>query len=244
MEKELKLGIMTNAELAEWFGVKEATLSKTKSKKLEILKEYAEFEKMTGRVNITKILFPVYTKTSANYQKVKAGFLKHLDTGKKFPDSNDYFDSCSLISERIIGDETIDLNIKDSSTYIYTLKAKGEDWGKNNLYKSGKIGVSIYEWGKIIDNRVFPLTDQELMKLKEIIRIHMADAAEKQLMVDKMISAGELNESQAWAYLSKITNMKNSYQEIRKSFSKEFEYPITRGTRFIEDGFQVYGDLD
>ena len=40
MAVELKLGIMTNKELAEWFGMKEHSFRTAKQKKLEELKEY------------------------------------------------------------------------------------------------------------------------------------------------------------------------------------------------------------
>ena len=41
---ELKLGIMTNKELATWFGIQPVTFSKNKQKKLEQLRAYADFE--------------------------------------------------------------------------------------------------------------------------------------------------------------------------------------------------------
>ena len=46
---------MTNKELADWFRIKEKSFRDTRAKKLEILKEYAEFENLRGKVNILKI---------------------------------------------------------------------------------------------------------------------------------------------------------------------------------------------
>lgn len=59
---ELKLGETTNAELASWFGIAESTLRNTKHQRLEELKNFAEFEEVHGKINITKIFFPVYVK--------------------------------------------------------------------------------------------------------------------------------------------------------------------------------------
>ena len=60
--KQLKKGIMTNKELADWFRIKEKSFRDTRAKKLEILKEYAEFENLRGKVNILKISrFPYYS---------------------------------------------------------------------------------------------------------------------------------------------------------------------------------------
>ena len=75
--KQLHLGIMTNKELAEWFGMdKEKSFRSTRAKKLEILKEYAEFENLRGKVNITKIIKPIYTKGSKNYELIKEKLIK------------------------------------------------------------------------------------------------------------------------------------------------------------------------
>ena len=43
-EIELKLGKMTRAELAEWFGIKPRSYDNAKAKTLEELKLFADFE--------------------------------------------------------------------------------------------------------------------------------------------------------------------------------------------------------
>ena len=52
--------IYTNSQLAEWFKVKPVTFTKSKQKKLEYLKNFAEFEKVKGKIKITKVLEPNY----------------------------------------------------------------------------------------------------------------------------------------------------------------------------------------
>ena len=61
IERELHIGIMTNQELADWFGIKEKSLRSCRKRKLQELKEYADFENLRGKVNITKILKSIYT---------------------------------------------------------------------------------------------------------------------------------------------------------------------------------------
>ena len=52
--------IYNNSQLAEWFQVKPATFTKSKQKKLEYLKNFAEFEEIKCKVKITKVLEPNY----------------------------------------------------------------------------------------------------------------------------------------------------------------------------------------
>lgn len=48
--KELTVGEISNKELADWFGIKEATFKNAKAKKLQELKYFADFyeEKREG----------------------------------------------------------------------------------------------------------------------------------------------------------------------------------------------------
>lgn len=61
---ELKLGFMSNAELAEWFGIKESTFRSKRTKKLEELKDYAEYTAVRGGVEIISIIRSEFFKGS------------------------------------------------------------------------------------------------------------------------------------------------------------------------------------
>lgn len=60
---ELKLGVMTSEELAQWFGTTTAeNFSKHKKRFLEKLKPFANFIPIRGGVEITEIFIPEYVK--------------------------------------------------------------------------------------------------------------------------------------------------------------------------------------
>lgn len=67
---ELKEGKITNKDLAEWFGIKPMTLSKNKEKKLKELEAFAEFYEDKGKIVITKILNPIYTKQASKSKDI------------------------------------------------------------------------------------------------------------------------------------------------------------------------------
>lgn len=136
---ELKVGLMTNNELAEWFGVKPRTFTNAKDKKLEELKEYAVFEVLKGKINILKIKIPVYVKKkSKNYLIIKS----HID--ENWNDSG--LDNKKNVAEKIFNKkEEYHLNLKYSTTYSYTCKGSNELYGSaRESDKGGEIGNCRY----------------------------------------------------------------------------------------------------
>ena len=58
---------MTNAELAEWFGIQVNSFRARKEKKLEELKNFADFKVVDSKkVYIIKVYKPVYVKKKSN----------------------------------------------------------------------------------------------------------------------------------------------------------------------------------
>ena len=91
---ELKLGVMTNEELAEWFGVKLTSFKNTKRKKLEELKLFADFYEEKGKVIVTEVYEPVYQKQQG---KTKQMVISKIDQVW----SEDGLDSCSRVGNKI-----------------------------------------------------------------------------------------------------------------------------------------------
>ena len=93
---------MTNAELAEWFGIKPNSFRNTKTQKLEELKRFAEFEVEKTKVRITKIYKSTYVKKkSADYSIVKAEFTQVYNKSK--------IDTASNVSKKIYNKRKDDL---------------------------------------------------------------------------------------------------------------------------------------
>ena len=72
----LHLGKYTNKELAEWFGIKTETFTRYKKKKLEELKNFADFDEIYGGIYITNIKEPTYNKNS---QKIRELYQKGFE---------------------------------------------------------------------------------------------------------------------------------------------------------------------
>lgn len=61
--------IYNNKDLAEWFGIKQSSFETTKKRKLEELKEYADFEMIGPKVKILSVKQERYVKNSAMTQE-------------------------------------------------------------------------------------------------------------------------------------------------------------------------------
>jgi hypothetical protein len=240
---ELKLGIMTNKELAEWFGITEASLKNSKKKKLEELKLFAEFEEVKGKVKINKILEAVYNKQQG---KTLRKVVEKIDSVW----SEDGLDSCQRVGEKIC--ELLDeegLVRKPDTIVAYTRKGRNELYGKPFL-ADGKIGRCIYIWCKRNPNTgEYSLLTKEEEKIKQDLQTkYFGDATEKQILVKGMVEAGEINKEEAWGVLEEMTNMGTGnffafLQEIQKILGCQ----VIRGTLVernalvLEKGEEKYG---
>lgn len=226
---ELKLGIMTNAELAEWFGVKPKTFVNSKAKKLEELKEYAEFKESRGKVEIITIFYPVYIqKKSRNYELVRAGFEKNLN-----PQG---LDTIKRVTEQIIEDCQEELQLEVNTTYRYGLEYAKEAYGVTNSGVCGTKGYRNYEFGKWVEGEEYPIafTEEENIIKQRLLKKYFGDTEEKQLLVKNLISAGELTREAAWGYYERISNMDHNYQAFLGELEHEIGHKVVRATRFTK----------
>ena len=140
---ELKLGKMTQKELAEWFGVTYSTFKtnpKTKAKRMEILKYFADYHMVKSTVYIDKIHIPTYSKA---FDIVKTEFPKTWHKNG--------IDTCSRVGKEIYNKNIeVSSQVQLATTQVYTCRVKKELYGRNHIKECGTKGYSEYIWGKIL----------------------------------------------------------------------------------------------
>ena len=218
--KELKLGIMNNQELADWFGVTLTSFKSNKKNKLEELKLFARFEEMKGKVDIKEIFEPVYDKQQKKTLK------RVVDKIDKVW-SEDGLDSCSRVGYEIC--ELLEqegLVRKPDTIVAYTRQGRNELYGKPFL-EEGKLGKCVYIWCKrdAETGEYSFLTEEEQAIKQKLQTKYFGDATEKQVLVKGMVESGEISKEDAWGVLEEMTNMGNHnfmafLREIQKAFIK------------------------
>ena len=220
---ELKLGYMTNAELAEWFGIKPNSFRNTKTQKLEELKRFAEFEVEKTKVRITKIYKSTYVKKkSADYSIVKAEFTQVYNKSK--------IDTASNASKKIYRKRKDDLTIKESTTYEYTKAARNELYGKP-FVGCGEKGVCRYIWAKLIGEGQYErFNDTEQAIYKRLLVKYFRGTDEKTIFVEDMIKRGEITKEEAWDVFSDMMNLDQGFMNFKAEMEEAIGYPIVRVT--------------
>lgn len=220
---ELKLGYMTNAELAEWFGIKPNSFRNTKTQKLEELKRFAEFEVEKTKVRITKIYKSVYVKKkSADYSIVKEEFTQVYNKSK--------IDTASNVSKKIYRKRKDDLTIKESTTYEYTKAARNELYGKP-FVGCGERGVCRYIWAKQIGEGQYERFNEEEQAIyKRLLVKYFRGTDEKTIFVEDMIKRGEITEEEAWGVFSDMMNLDYGFMNFKIEMEEAVGCPIVRVT--------------
>lgn len=236
---ELKMGAMSNQELAGWFQISEGYFNHHKEDKLEELKYFANFHlegNKRKKVVIDEIINPVYSKMgSDNYRKV----VEKIDENW----SEDGLDSCSNVGNKVYEClvEEGNCSLAQSTVIKYTQKGRNELYGVP-FVSGGKIGNCIYVWCKRDKEtgEYSKLNDKEIEIKEKLQKKYFGDATEKQILVKGMVEAGEISQEEAWRVLEQLTNMNtNNFMCFLKELQSRLGCQVVRGTLVTRNNEKV-----
>ncbi len=224
---ELKIGKISNKDLAMWFGISANSFSKNKENKLKELEQFAKFHiDNKNHIIIDEVYNDKYGKKNYTDKVIK-----------KIDESWDEYglDSCSRVSYEIYEDlceEDADFNLKPSTVYNYTIKGRNELYGKPFSEAGGQIGSCIYTWCKKREDGHYDfLNDEEKVIKEELQKKYFGDTTEKQIMVKAMVAAGEISKEEAWDVLEEMTNMRDAgFMGFLKELQAKIGCQVVRGT--------------
>lgn len=153
---KLKLGRMTSAELAHWFGVSKKSFTNNAQKYLDKLNDFASYERVWGGVNILEIYLDEYVK---GYNQIDDNYFnQEIDRCIK---EQDGLASISGISNKAKLEIKDYADLADSSLRYRMGKAAQRGYGEN-----GVLGFREREWAIKLDNynhyRALTREEQEL----------------------------------------------------------------------------------
>lgn len=221
---ELRLGIMTNKELAEWFGIKEGTLKNQKKQRLEKLKEYAKFEEIKGKVNIIEIYSAEYKKKLSNYKFIKQKTQELWDKSG--------LDMCTFVAQKIKEKYADKINTTDATLYNYVCKAKSELWGNKNK-NNGEIGYCKRQLAKKINNKCIEFSEEESGIKEKLRKKYLGNANEKLEYIKKLLEDNNLNDEELEILLMKD----NLYQLFEHEVEIKLHCKVARATKVTANAF-------
>lgn len=225
---ELFCGKWTNKMLAEWFGVKEKTFSNTKKKRLEELKEYADFYEENRKIIITKVKQVFYIKKQS-YKKIQELVEKNW--------SINGFDTCAHVKELIKEDEAL-CHLADGTIYNYVRKAHIENFGSPAKKDGGIKGMCYYKWGKRDkeDNKKPLYFNKEEEKyfyelIKDVFKTSPKQTAEEQALY-QAYKKKEITKEEYYEQRDALDDEKFSkWCLIEKGMFDKFGIQLIRGTQ-------------
>lgn len=221
---ELKLGKMTKAELAEWFGITESSYSRQRAKKMELLEDYADFEEVYGGVVIKEIYQPVFMKKSG------AALVRQM-AEKAWNELNTVKNVSIIIGPKIV-EQT---GVKERSVYNSVSRWKVHNYGKYNG-KYGVLGKCQPVWAQYIEEerRFRELEQAERNVIKKWAQEIFDEYNEQQLLLresylDKEIDKEEFEEAMSILRLSNSHLFEIFYDEV----TKELGFKPVHATKLI-----------
>ena len=226
----LRLGIMTNQELADWFGIKEKSLRSTRKKKLEKLKDYAIFEDGRGQVNIIKILRPVYEKKCENKKMIKEKTIEQWDKSG--------LDTCKFVKDKIINKYDDEINLSEDTIYTYVCNSKRELYGKA-FCEEGERGYCKYELCKKINGKCVEFNDEEIKIKNKLLKKYFGSVEEKTIFIQDMINEGEITEEEAWKEFNLMADVSGNYIFFISELEELIKNDVVKATRIYDNEFKT-----
>lgn len=223
---ELKLGKVTNAELASWFDTTESNLSHKKKKFLEKLKTYCEFKLYRGGVEIIKIYKPFYIKNQ-NYKIVEENFDNYWDESG--------LDTCAHVGSQIYEDFHNQLTVKENTTIKHTAQVRDAKYNKPSGDDVGPEGKCYYVLCKKDGEKPVWLNSEQDKIKQELLNKWFKGADEKTVIVQDMINSGEITEEGAWKTYSNLMKLPKSYPGFMAEYKKRTGIQLIRGTFIVKN---------
>lgn len=225
---ELKLGQMTNQELADWFGIKIGSFKNSKKNKLKELEVFAAFEANRNGAIIKEIYNPVYSKSgSKSKQIIFDEFLNEWDKSG--------LDTVNNVTKKIYFKRGNELTVLESTGYQYALQARNEYFGKPYL-EIGKLGKCMYVWCKkeVTEDGTVVLTlfnEEEQAIKRDLMTKYFKTDEEKDIMLAEMVKSGEITKEEAY---DKMVEMRGLNEEgfigFKTALEEALGASIVKGT--------------
>lgn len=200
---ELKLGFMSDKEIAEWSGKELNTFKKNRKRWCKTqLCRYADYMLVKGGVKIIKIIEPIYYHSAK--KEIEEKFLKFWGT----PESR--IDSCRNCWNKM--STHLCSSIADSTGYNYVAAIRHEWYGtfsiKNN--QSGTKGSSYPIYCKIINGEGYRFTEEEEAIKQQLLEVYWFRKGRQIVEIKELQFKEILEEDKDWS------EFKNSFEKIIK----------------------------
>lgn len=229
--KQLKLGIISSEELADWFGIKYDTYRHSKAKKLAILEKYCRFKEVPKKgVEILELYHPdviEYSKARDRVEKLAKGNWK-IDTWRTARQVNE---------DIFIEDPVLSSMISFETSYNYVCCWKRMEYGVAYV-RHGRSGRCVSQIVKIgPGGELIEFTPEEKQIKNKLIKKYFGTDDEKEYIILEEFRAGNCTGDEV-AYA--LLNIKNHTEANVQAFLTELKKalgPTAKATKLINETY-------
>lgn len=227
-----------NKDMADWFGMSsDGSFRNQKKKKLEELKDFADFEEVKGKIKINKVYIAEYSK---NIDRIK----KNIDDDfydELTPYNGGYLDTMTAVSDRIQSKHEVNMNISQSYHTNLVRQKRMEEFGKpGNLHQITKKGACEYCWAaKTEEGDIVPLNQEQ----KEILSSYFKSYAINELDMAAILATEELGvitAEEAFQMLKDRVKEQTGGKKIQDTImeiKEKYNWTLVRATYMYETGW-------
>lgn len=239
-EKELRLGFMSNEELAEWCSKSLETFKRNRRRWCEKkLSNYADHEILKDGVNILLIKEPVYNLSAK--KEVEKKFPKYWGTpGSHIDTSRNCWNKMS---------KDMSSAISDTTGYSYVTSVKREWYGVSfgKTKRSGTKGDSQLIYCKTINGEGYHFTEEEDKIRKELMHIYLTNRENQILDLKKLrrgLAQGEITKEEYDNFVDHIIDCELGWNEFQAAFEEKIGYPTDFRTELVDDVIKQKGIVE
>ena len=235
----LKLGFMSNEEIANWAQISLKYLLKTRKAWCEKqLSKYAKHELTRGGVEILEIIEPIYGTTAK--KEVEKNF------SKCWGNSGHNIDTCKNACRKIQKVLNNKVDVADATIYSYVCLTKRELYGVPKKYE-GSIGESYFVYCKLVNEEYAPFNEEEEKIKKELAKKYLCSNSDK--IIDlKAVKAAYQNGEIEWQDYEKaideIVDYELGWLAFQEAFEKAIGYPTAFATYLQDNAIKLQEKQD
>jgi hypothetical protein len=231
--KQLILGKITSKELAEWFGIKYKSYLNNKTKYLQILEDFCDFDAIYGGIEVKEIYLDTYVKNmrqvdNENYCKEIERCAQEQDGLSTVAGMTRKFQYYNVEDYADYSERQVQRKLTKTKTLLFGRPA-------NSIFSIGSIGACEIVWAIKLDNfnNYRHLTEEE-QKLFDDLCLEWNGSLDpkdiqKQALLDETFRETDMTKEEYIAARAEImVNKKDFFEEVIEKFRSQTGYMPVR----------------
>lgn len=233
---ELKLGFMSDAEVAEWCGKTVTSFKRNRKRWCEsTLSRYATFEVVNKGINIISIKDPIFLPSGRKEVAEKWRGCWGYD--------NSALDTNSACWTKLKPQMINQISDNTGKNYISSFKCEEYGVAYKRRKRDGTKGYCHFVFCKLVDGIPQHFTEEELKIKRDLENKHLTNSKQQQYEMQSLLAAlrlGELTKEEYQEAITEIIETDTGWNAFQQALEEAIGYPTDFRTELVDDGIKHY----